>query len=151
MQPIVMQQEFEVSVEALWNAITDHREMLRWYFDNIPAFEPVVGFQTQFLVTAGDRDFLHLWNVLHVVPQREITYGWRYRGYDGYATTQFVVADHHAGSQLTLTCTAREPFPQDVPQFRPASWQAGWDYFIGERLSHYLARDSAKGRPVDGS
>jgi uncharacterized protein YndB with AHSA1/START domain len=49
-KPIVVDQTLNVSVSEVWNAITELEQMKQWFFNNIPAFEPVVGFHTEFLV-----------------------------------------------------------------------------------------------------
>ena len=62
-EPIVVEQTFNASIETVWNAITDIDQMRQWYFENIPSFEPKVGFETQFNVQCQGRDFLHMWKV----------------------------------------------------------------------------------------
>ncbi len=42
--------------------------MRKWYFENIPAFKPEVGFETQFNVQSEERNFLHKWKVTEVQP-----------------------------------------------------------------------------------
>ena len=41
-------------------------------------------------------------------------------------------------TQLTLTCTVREDFPDEFPEFQPAGCIAGWEYFIQQNLKQYL-------------
>ena len=36
--PIVVEQAFNVSKETVWKAITEHDQMIQWFFDNIPEF-----------------------------------------------------------------------------------------------------------------
>ena len=72
--PIVVDQWFAASIEAVWSAITDIDEMRQWYFDNIPGFKPEVGFETQFTVFNEGRVFPHLWTVTEVVPLGKIAY-----------------------------------------------------------------------------
>jgi hypothetical protein len=43
-EPIVIHQIFVNSIETVWAAITNLDQMLDWYFPNISAFEPTVGF-----------------------------------------------------------------------------------------------------------
>jgi len=59
--PIILEYPINVSLEQLWSALVELEEMLQWYFDNIPDFRAVVGFQTQFLITNEGRNFTHLW------------------------------------------------------------------------------------------
>lgn len=71
--PIIVEQIYASPVVAVWKAITDIDQMRQWYFDNIPAFKPEVGFETQFNVQSQDRDFLHLWRVTEVIPFQPVT------------------------------------------------------------------------------
>lgn len=46
--PVIVEQSFNTPIEVLWNAITEIDQMRQWLFENIPAFKPEVGFETQF-------------------------------------------------------------------------------------------------------
>ena len=59
--PIIVEQTFNTSVDSVWNAITVIDQMRQWYFENIPSFEPEIGFETQFNVKSQERNFLHKW------------------------------------------------------------------------------------------
>jgi uncharacterized protein YndB with AHSA1/START domain len=48
--PVVVEETFNAPIASVWNAITVADMMRQWFFDNIPAFEPVVGFKTRFTV-----------------------------------------------------------------------------------------------------
>src|SRR5688572_2253062 len=87
-QPIVVEQTLRVPVERVWQAITDPTQMPKWFFEGIEAFEPRVGFETQFNVHHDGRDFLHQWKVTEVVPGRRLVYDWNYGGVPG---SSFVV------------------------------------------------------------
>ena len=77
-EPIIIEHTFNVSIETIWNAITEIEQMRQWYFENIPSFKPEVGFETQFNVRSQDRNFLHMWKVTEVVPLKKITYNWKF-------------------------------------------------------------------------
>ena len=63
--PIVVEQEYGVSAEELWRAITERDQMVLWFFDNIPEFRPEEGFTTEFNVSTGERDELRAASTLH--------------------------------------------------------------------------------------
>ena len=136
--PIIVSSEFNVSAEALWSALTDIDEMKKWYFENIPAFEPVVGFETQFAVQSEERLFTHRWKVMEVVPLKSITYSWEYKEYPGRALVTFELMEERSQIKLKLVNQVLEDFPHDIPEFQRSSCQAGWDYFIGDRLMRYF-------------
>jgi uncharacterized protein YndB with AHSA1/START domain len=137
-QPIVVEQAFGVSTETLWQAITNRQHMVQWFFEEIPEFQAEVGFQTQFNVSAGERDFLHLWKITEVNPGQKIVYDWRYEGYAGVGKVTFEVLQDGTGSKLRVTTEGVETFPQEVPEFSPESCQGGWEYFVQECLKGYL-------------
>lgn len=138
-EPIIVNIKTHRSALDLWNAITQLREMKEWYFDNIPAFDAEVGFETEFVVTNGDKTFTHQWEVTEVIPEMSITYTWKYAEYEGESQSIWDVTETADGSELTLTCTGLESFPNDVNEFTRESCLAGWNYFLKDRLIAYLA------------
>jgi len=69
------------SNQEVWKAITEHDQMIQRFFENLPDFKPEVGFKTQFNVKASGRDFMHLWEVTEVNPNKNITINWKYGGF----------------------------------------------------------------------
>ncbi|MBC8872864.1 MAG: SRPBCC domain-containing protein [Planctomycetes bacterium] len=136
--PIVVEQVFNAPIAVVWKAITDKDQMRQWFFKAMTDFEPESGFETQFNVRCEDRDYLHLWKIIDVVPEKRITYGWRYGGYSGNSTVVWEVSETPNGTKLVLTHEGQETFPQDDPVFSRESGQAGWDYFIHESLKAFL-------------
>ena len=139
---IVVEQAFDDSKETVWKAITEHNQMIKWFFDNIPEFKPEVGFETQFNVTAGERDFLHLWAITEAIPFQKIVYDWRYKDYPGVGTVTFEIFEQGDGSLLRVTTEGIESFPQDVPEFSHESCEGGWKYFIQGNLKDYLGPEN---------
>ena len=80
-EPIIVEQTFNTSVDAVWNAITEIDQMRKWYFESIPSFEPEAGFETRFNVESQERNFTHLWKVKEAIPGKMITYNWKYEEY----------------------------------------------------------------------
>lgn len=140
--PIVVEQTFATSTETVWNAITQLDQMLQWYFNNIPAFEARVGFETEFVVECEGRIFPHQWKVTAVEPGKKIQYDWKYRGYPGDAYVVFELTEERDSTKLTLSCHCREAFPGDIPEFQRESCQGGWEYFIQQNLKRYLDNNS---------
>jgi uncharacterized protein YndB with AHSA1/START domain len=138
--PVIVEETYAAPVQPVWNAITDPGEMRAWYFDNIPAFEARVGFETQFLVVNEDREFPHLWRVTEVVPQQKISYYWQFEGYPGLGLVTFELTGQSDTTTLKLTNAVLEDFPDDIPEFRRESCVGGWEYFIGQSLKEYLER-----------
>lgn len=87
--PIEVLRDLDSSVSNTWAALTELTKMTDWFFEDIPAFEPVVGFETEFLVESEGRRFTHKWKILEVDHERSITYQWCYTEYPGMANVQF--------------------------------------------------------------
>ncbi|NND52711.1 MAG: SRPBCC domain-containing protein [Flavobacteriaceae bacterium] len=138
-EAIVVTQEFKVSPEILWETITNHEIMLKWYFDNIPDFQAQVGFETRFNVVSGERNFMHIWKVTEVIPLKRIVYNWTFDDYEGSADLSMEIYDENDHTRLVVTDTILESFPQDIPEFKRESAVAGWQYFINQRLKNFLS------------
>lgn len=137
-KPVIVEETFEVPLAIVWEAITEVNQMRQWFFDNIPAFDPTEGFETQFDVRSGDRNFRHLWKLTEVVPQKKIVYSWRYEDIHGDSIVAFELMELVDKTRLILTAKGLESFPVDVPEFSSESCEGGWNYFIKERLKEYL-------------
>lgn len=134
---IITEQVFNVPEKQLWSAITRKDEMSQWFFNNIPEFEPKVGFETSFLVSSEERDFTHLWKVTEVIPDKKIAYTWQYKEYLGQSKSSFEISENINQSTLKITCTGLETFPGTIPEFSRESCQQGWRYFMN-RLKGYI-------------
>ncbi len=137
-EPIIVEQTFNASVETVWNAITELNQMRQWYFENIPAFKPEVGFETQFDVESGERIFPHQWKITEVIPLKLIAYNWKYQNYPGDSFVMFEISEENNFTKLKLTHRVTEDFPEDIPEFSRESGIEGWKYFICKRLKEFL-------------
>ena len=135
---IKTEQNFNVSVPQLWKAITDLTEMHNWYFKEIKAFKAEEGFTTEFLIQNEGRNFTHVWKVLEVQENHKLVVEWTFKEYPGKREVTFDLEETANGSKLKLSNTGLESFPSDIPEFKPESCQAGWNYFINESLNLYL-------------
>lgn len=136
--PILVEQDFQTTIEAIWSALTDIAEMKKWYFDTIPDFQPKVGFKTQFPIHNEGRTFTHCWEVLEVMPKQLITYRWNYLEYVGDSKVTFALAERDGYVRLNFRMEVLEDFLANLPEFKRASGVAGWDYFINQQLKGYL-------------
>lgn len=138
--PIVVEQSFAVPPDKVWRAVTQPDLMRKWYFEQIEDFRPEVDFETGFDIEVNGRIFGHRWRVTDVVPGTSITYTWRYEGFPGLGTTEWKLSKTATGSRLVLTSSGIESFSQDIPEFTRESGQAGWEYFIQQKLPEFLNR-----------
>lgn len=138
LNPVVVQQNFHVSVNRLWKAISELEDMKLWFFNNIEDFSAEVGFKTLFTVTSGERNFMHLWEITEVIPMEKIVYSWKYKDYEGESFVCFETFISESGSCLRLTHNVIKNFPQSIPEFTRESCLTGWEYFICGRLKSFL-------------
>ena len=136
--PIIVSQNFKQTNNAVWKAITDVKQMRKWFFENIPDFKAEVGFKTSFNVKAPSQDFMHLWEIIEVIPYKKIVYDWSYQNLKGRGKVIFELSEYKNTTDLTLTNVIVEDFPDGVPEFTRKSCIGGWNYFIKERLKKYL-------------
>ncbi|MEQ8952890.1 MAG: SRPBCC domain-containing protein [Gammaproteobacteria bacterium] len=131
-EPIVVEETFNCSLAALWNAVTDRDQMVQWFFTDIPAFSPEVGFYTEFMVDAGERQFLHQWEITDSIPGEKVAYRWRYAGYAGAAQSVFQLGGVDGAACLRIDFPVEEDFPEEVPEFTREACEGGWTYFMGQ-------------------
>ncbi|NER15027.1 SRPBCC domain-containing protein [Leptobacterium flavescens] len=137
-QPVIVEQVFKISIDELWDSITQLPLMKQWFFENIEEFEAEVGFSTRFNVHSEGRDFLHLWEITEADAPRKIVYNWKYEGYEGDSFVSFELFEQKGGSKLRLTHRVTQDFTSDVPEFNRDSCLNGWKYFISGNLKDFL-------------
>lgn len=121
----------------IWKAITDKDEMKKWYID-IEEFEPKEGFEFQFWEGDENKKFLHLCKVTEVIPEKKISYTWKYDEFPVKTLVTFEIFDEGSNtSKVRLTHDGVENFPQDG-DFKKENFVAGWNYLIGTSLKNYL-------------
>ena len=140
-EPIIVEQTFHASIDTVWKSITEIDLMRQWYFDSIPSFKPEIGFETQFNVESGDKNFLHLWKVIEVVPLKKIAYNWKYDGIPGDSFVAFELFKQNDLTMLRLTHQIMESFPEDIPEFSRENGVEGWTFFIRKSLKDFLEKN----------
>ena len=135
---VIVTQLFDKPINEVWNAITQQTQMIQWFFTEILDFKAEAGFKTKFNVQAPSRDFVHLWEVTEVIPQKRIMTIWKYDGFKGNSFVIFELDNVNNQTQLTVTTKVVEDFDDTIPEFRRESCVGGWEYFIKERLTSYL-------------
>lgn len=136
--PILIEQVYPVSIEKVWKAITDRDAMQKWYFD-FQEFRAEIGFEFRFWGgPADDRQYLHICEITEVVPNRKLSYTWRYDGYPGQTVVSFELSPEGSGTKVKLSHKGLETFPTDVADFSPENFVEGWNWIIGKSLKEFL-------------
>lgn len=139
-QPVIVEQIFNKPASKVWNAITDKDEMRHWYFD-LKEFNPENGFEFSFLAGPDeDNQYLHICKIKEVIPERRISYSWRYDGYEGMSVVTFELIPEGEKTRLKLSHTELETFPESNPDFAKENFIAGWKEIIGTNLWKYLEK-----------
>jgi ketosteroid isomerase-like protein/uncharacterized protein YndB with AHSA1/START domain len=139
--PLIIEQSYNSTLNKVWNAITDENRMRKWYFETMNSFKPIVGFETEFNVHANGIDYLHCWRVTEVMYEKKISCNWKFAGYPGESTVTFELSKVNNAIKLKLTEIGIESFPNDNPDFTRESRTEGWNYFIRERLKVFLDKE----------
>jgi uncharacterized protein YndB with AHSA1/START domain len=138
-EPFVIERTFDAPIPMVWKAITDREEMKNWYFD-LAEFKAVKGFEFQFEGGPDGRKYLHLCKVIEVIPEKKLSYSWRYEGYVGNSVVTFELFAEGNKTRLRLTHEGLETFPMDKADFGKSNFAEGWTYIVGTSLKDFLAK-----------
>ena len=136
-EPFVIERTYHAPIQKVWNAITNKEAMKHWYFD-LKEFRPEVGFEFQFEGGPDNRSYLHLCKVVEVIDGRELTYSWRYDGYEGNSFVTWELFPEGDNTRLRLTHAGLETFPASNPDLDRKKFAAGWTEIVGESLKKFL-------------
>ncbi|MDP2385573.1 MAG: SRPBCC domain-containing protein [Bacteroidota bacterium] len=135
---IIVERTYNATIEKVWNAISNKEEMKKWYFD-LAEFKAEVGFKFQF--TGGPPDgvqYLHLCEITEVIPEKKLTYSWKYDGYEGISFVTFELTPIGNTTKLVLTHSGVDSFPKSNKDFGKHNFVEGWTQIIGMALPEYL-------------
>lgn len=138
-EPFVIERTYNAPVERVWKALTDKQQMKQWYFD-LSEFKPEVGFEFTFDGGSEEKTYKHLCKVLEVIPNKKLSYSWRYKDYEGNSVVSWELFDEGDKTRLRLTHTGLETFPQVSKDFARESFAQGWTYIAGTSLKNYLEK-----------
>jgi uncharacterized protein YndB with AHSA1/START domain len=139
-QPYTIERTYDAPAARVWKAITDKNDMIQWYFD-LAEFKPEVGFEFQFTGTGNEgKKYLHLCKITEVIPQKKLTYSWRYDGYEGNSFVTFELFAEGDKTRLKLTHEGIETFPSNSKDFARESFTAGWTSLIGNSLKRFVEK-----------
>lgn len=138
-EPFVIEKTFHAPIESVWKALTDKKQMKKWYFD-FKKFKPEAGFEFEFLGEKDGKKYLHLCKITEVIPGEKLAHSWRYDGYEGDSLVTFELFSEQSKTRVKLTHAGLETFPQDNPDFAKKNFAEGWTYLIETSLKEYLRK-----------
>jgi uncharacterized protein YndB with AHSA1/START domain len=133
--PFVMEQLYDSPVDTVWDALTDPDKMRVWYFPQLKNFEPVVGFNFEFVDDGSP--YQKEWQVTQLVEGRRLAHSWVYKGYAGRSEVIFDLSAEDGKTRLRLTHTGLASFPDD-PHFARERFEGGWQRILGVNLKQQL-------------
>lgn len=136
-EPIVLERTLNAPVSRVWDALTNNAKMKKWYFD-IADFKPEIGFEFQFYGSKDDTRYLHLCKITELIPEKKLTYTWKYENFPGESSVSFELFEEAEKTRLQLTHTGLESFVTDNPDFAPSSFNAGWTHIIGTSFKSFV-------------
>ncbi|MBS1511345.1 MAG: SRPBCC domain-containing protein [Bacteroidetes bacterium] len=137
--PIIIERLYNAPVDMVWKALTDKAQMKQWYFD-VDDFKPEVGFNFQFAGQGKEGEaYIHLCTVTEVVPQKKLTYSWKYQGYEGISYVSFDLTAVGHQTKVVLTHTGIETFPATANNaFAKENFEMGWNHITGISLKDFV-------------
>ena len=138
-EPFVIERTYNAPIEKVWKALTDKQQMKQWYFD-IAEFKPEVGFEFTFTGGSEEKKYTHLCEVLEVIPNKKLSYSWRYKDYEGNSVVMFELFDEGGKTRLKLTHAGLETFPKNNKDFGKESFAQGWKHIIGTSLKNFAEK-----------
>ncbi|MDX2002595.1 MAG: SRPBCC family protein [Chitinophagales bacterium] len=142
-QPLIVEHTYNAPINVLWKALTDKNQLKQWYFDMLD-FKPEVG--CRFTFTGTDNEgvsYLHVSEVVEVVPNKKLVYTWGYDGYEGNSLVTWELSDEKNTSKVILTHSGIETFPS-IPAFAKENFVAGWSEILGTNLREMVETETMK-------
>jgi len=134
--------EIDDSAEAVFRAISDPQELIRWFPDEA-ILEPKVGgiFKLSFLKDSEkakmkmDRDFINEGKILEIIQNKKLVHTWKWMVFPDFPeTTVTWELDPKSNSKTRLTMThtgftGKEEGPASIEEHNK-----GWSFFLNELI-----------------
>lgn len=138
--PLIIEQVFNAPIALVWRAITEKELMKKWYFD-ISDFEAEVGCKFHFEGGEENKRYMHLCEVLEVIPNKKLKYSWKYEGHVGLSFVTFELSSVGEKTKVKLIHEGLETFIN--PDFIRDNFIGGWKYLIHNSLKEFLDNGKA--------
>lgn len=139
--PVIKEVTINAPVERVWKAISNCEEMKNWYFD-LEEFIPEEGFEFNFTGGTEERQYKHLCRIKEVIPEKKLSYSWKYEGYSGESLVTFELYPEGNTTRVKLIHEGLDTFPADNPDLKKENFVEGWNDIIGNSLKNYLEKSA---------
>ncbi|MBS1603596.1 MAG: SRPBCC domain-containing protein [Bacteroidetes bacterium] len=138
---VIMERTYNAPVEKVWQALTNVDQMRQWYMP-LTDFRPEPGFATSFDIDAKGERYKHIWKVTEVIPNKKISYEWRYGGFPGNSLVTFELTPRGKTTHLKLTHVGLATFEGDKnPALKVENFENGWNSLLGTMLLQFLEKE----------
>lgn len=137
LNPVVKEVVLNAPIVKVWKAITNKNDMKQWYFE-LETFRPEVGFEFQFYGGKDEKQYLHLCQVMEVIPGRKLAYSWRYDGNPGNSLVTFELFPEGKNTKLRLTHQGLESFGTNNPDLAKENFVEGWNTIMGKSIKAFV-------------
>jgi uncharacterized protein YndB with AHSA1/START domain len=138
-QAVVVERTIDAPVEKVWKALTDKEEMKQWYFD-LQEFKAEPGFEFTFKGGTKTTTYLHLCQVKEVVPNRKLSYSWRYENEPGDSLVTFELFPDGNKTKVRITHDGLETFTSGNPDLARTNFEKGWTAILGTNLPAHFEK-----------
>lgn len=137
-EALVVERILNAPIERVWKALTIREEMVPWFFE-LKEFQAEVGFKFEFYGEKDGVKYAHQCRVTEVIPQKKLSYTWRYEGHSGDTLVTIELFPEGNKTKLTLTHSGLESLPP-LPDFTRTNFNAGWHHIIGMSLNSFVEK-----------
>ena len=81
---------------------------------------------------------MHLCKITEVIPNKKLTYSWRYEGYEGNSFVTWELFPEGNRTRVRLTHEGLETFPASNPDFAKSNFEQGWTEILGDMLRKFV-------------
>lgn len=140
-QNVIVERVFDADIKLVWKALTEKELMKEWYIE-VEEFKTEVGFKFEFWGgEKGDKQWRHLCEITEVIPEKKLTYSWKYKGYSGMSYVTFELFKETNGTKLKLTHSGIDSFPSNIPELAIHNFENGWNLAINASLKEFLEKN----------
>lgn len=140
-KPLIVERTLHATPARIWEALTNNDQMQQWYFQ-LAQFEAKVGFEFSFLGQGSKGEkYKHNCRITAVEPEKKLSYTWEYDGFEGSSEVTFELFPQGDETLVRITHTGLDSFPNNNPDFDPASFSKGWNHILGISLKKFVEKE----------
>ena len=137
--PIIKQSVINASPSKVWSALTEPEKVKQWFMDP-KGFKPEVGNEFTMYATNKGKGYLHLCKVTEVIPEKKLSYTWKYKDTTGESLVTFELLPEGNKTKIKLTHEGIETFPQDNDDYAKKNFEAGWTQLIEKSIKEFIEK-----------